>query len=218
MFPLTSLGVTAAWQITNELALLAAVFDGSPTDFEDNAFNLRWHLGPDDGVFAAAELQYSTEALFGSPGAFNVGVYNHDHRVAFDAETNRSETVYRNNYGIYATIDQTVCANGSGNGLALFARGSISPNRINTNTELIGAGIAYYGLFSSQGEDLLGFGWVHAGMRDGKDETTLELTYYAPLTGYLFIQPDVQYIFNPAGTGEALPNCLVGTVRFGVNM
>ncbi|MCC6397790.1 MAG: carbohydrate porin [Bacteroidetes bacterium] len=218
MFPLTSLGITAAWNITSELALLAAVFDGRPTDFEDNAFNLRWHLGPDDGIFAAAELQYATDALFSLPGSFKAGVYNHDFRVAFNVETNRNETVYTNNYGVYATIDQTVWADGSGRSLALFARGSVSPNKCNTNTKFTGAGLGYYGLLWSQGEDMLGLGWVHAGMRDGEDEMTIELTYYGPLTDHFFIQPDVQYVLNPVGTGKALPSCLVGTIRFGVSM
>jgi len=29
-------------------------------------------------------------------------------------------------------------------------------------------------------------------------ETTLELTYLAPITSWLSIQPDVQYVFDPS--------------------
>jgi len=43
-------------------------------------------------------------------------------------------------------------------------------------------------------------------------ETTLELTYLAPLTSWLSIQPDLQYVVNP-NTDPRVPNAFVGLIR-----
>ena len=39
IFPLTSLGLTAKWNILKNTTLLAAVYDGSPSDFDYNPYN-----------------------------------------------------------------------------------------------------------------------------------------------------------------------------------
>jgi len=44
-------------------------------------------------------------------------------------------------------------------------------------------------------------------------ETSIELTYRAPITGWLTLQPDIQYIINP-GLDPALDNALVISLRF----
>lgn len=44
-------------------------------------------------------------------------------------------------------------------------------------------------------------------------EVTIELTYRAPLSPWLAVQPDLQYVINP-GTEPDLANALVATARF----
>ena len=51
-----------------------------------------------------------------------------------------------------------------------------------------------------------------AGQRVDRVETALELTYFAPITSWLSIQPDLQYVFNP-NTDPRMPNALVGLIR-----
>ena len=41
---------------------------------------------------------------------------------------------------------------------------------------------------------------------------TLELAYRAPITSWLNIQPDLQYVFNP-NTDPRAANALVGLIR-----
>ena len=43
------------------------------------------------------------------------------------------------------------------------------------------------------------------------DETEIELFYRAPLTPYVTIQPDLQYIANPSGQGR---DAFVASLRF----
>ena len=79
-------------------------------------------------------------------------------------------------------------------------------------------GINYCGLFSKKGSDTIGLACAHVVFtRDTESETAIELTYLYQLSRYFFIQPDFQYIVNPAGTGKILPNALTANVRIGIN-
>ena len=87
--------------------------------------------------------------------------------------------------------------------LGLFAQLGYSPSDVSTNNYYIGLGTNYTGLFSEKGSDILGLAVAHQHFTDGlSSETTIELTYHYQLTKNIFIQPDIQYVINPAGTGE----------------
>src|SRR5574344_2020427 len=59
IFPLTGLGLSAIWNINDNVSWLAAMFDGSPTDFENNPYNLYWDWDEDDGLFIISEFDYT---------------------------------------------------------------------------------------------------------------------------------------------------------------
>ena len=52
-----------------------------------------------------------------------------------------------------------------------------------------------------------------AGSSADSRETNLELTYRAPVTDWLTLQPDIQYVINP-GVDPELDNALVFLLRF----
>ena len=103
--------------------------------------------------------------------------------------------------------------------LGLFIQLGFSPKKTNSIYYYTGAGLNFAGLFNRNGTDVAGLAFAHAGMRDGTgSETSIELTYRFPVFSFLYLQPDFQYIINPAGTGEKLDNCLAAMLRFGVNL
>ncbi|BEG98850.1 carbohydrate porin [Bacteroides sedimenti] len=213
IFPLTTLGVTAKWGLSDKFALLGAVYDGNPTDFEFNPYNIKWRLSSGDGVLAITELQYCT-TVNSQPGIYKLGAYSHNHRLRNVGET---DSPNYNLVGFYAYGDQKVWEKNH-QSIGLFAQLGYSPSDVSINNTYVGLGANYTGLFTRKGDDALGLAFAHQHFTNElKSETTVELTYRCQLTEKIFIQPDIQYIINPAGTGVTLDNCFTGNVRFGLN-
>ena len=213
IFPLTTLGVTAKWSPSEKISILGAVYDGNPTDFAFNPYNVKWRLSSGDGVLAIAELQYNT-TLNSLPGTYKLGAYSHKHRFKKDGVINSPDY---NLVGFYAYGDQEVWKENN-KSLGLFTQLGYSPSDVSTNNYYIGLGTNYTGLFSGNGSDVLGLAFAHQHFTDGlSSETTIELTYHYKLTKNIFIQPDIQYVINPAGTGETLDNCFTCNMRFGIS-
>lgn len=217
IFPLTSLGLCAHWKLTKKLTLHTAAYDGAPTDFEENPHNLKWHLSSGDGFLFFTELQHET-SIGNLPGMIKAGLYLHQHLTGDSDHSRDRDSLYRNNNGIYLLGEQQVWQGIQGNrNLGLFLQLGYTPKNINSNYYYIGTGLNFTGLFNRNGNDIAGLAVAHCGMRgDKKSETSIELTYRFHVFGFLYLQPDFQYIINPAGTGENLDNCMAATVRFGV--
>jgi porin len=213
IFPLTSLGVTSKWLVNENFSWLNALYDGVPTDFDENPYNLNWAFKKGDGLLAITEAQFAS-SFFGLDGIYKVGAYTHNHFYENDLQ----DTVLHNNYGIYTISEQNLWQNGAKK-VSAFVQASISPKRYNANYYYVGAGVNYVGLLSKRSNDVLGLAFAHAGFKDGiKPETSIELTYKALVYSNWFIQPDFQYIINPSGTGMALNNGLVASLRVGISL
>ncbi|MBX3006876.1 MAG: carbohydrate porin [Melioribacteraceae bacterium] len=218
IFPLTALGIMGKFNLSDDIAIQAALFDGLPENFENNQYNLNWNLNSNDGVLVFSELQLATK--FGNlPGTVKAGYYYHSHLKETCSETKVTETVFDKNYGFYAIADQKIFRSGENRGLGLFAQLALSPSNRNSHNYYIGGGLNYQGIFDNEGQDALGVAFAHAGFNESSliNETTIELFYKTALTENLFIQPDIQYIFNPAGIGNKLNNALAVFMRFGIN-
>jgi len=83
----------------------------------------------------------------------------------------------------------------------------------------MGAGINLKGIISQNSDDLLGLGIAYAALKnlDKKGETAFELTYQYCFNEHFSLQPDLQYIFHPAGREETINNTFVGFLRFYIN-
>jgi porin len=207
IFPLTSVAATLVWPISDRVTLLASVHDGSPIDFEDNPYNLKWHFRPADGVLGVTEAQLSTGGEDAVHGVYKLGLYTHNHLT-------NDEFQGEKHYGVYCTIDQAVSGTPATRGsVAVFARAGLTPSE-NDNYTFVGAGVNVYGLVREDGADVLGLGFAHAGIQSSRSETAIELTYQTPVTEIVTIQPDLQYIIHPAGDGGAgRANSMAATVR-----
>jgi porin len=131
-------------------------------------------------------------------------------------ETYEYNTLYENNNGLYATVDQMILKGEEESSIAFFLRGSVSPKKYNNNFSFYGGGICCHSLLSFDTDGILALGFLHASLQREDNETVVELTYKTPVTKNIFLQPDIQYIINPAGTHRELQNCLVGTIRYGI--
>lgn len=204
IFPLTALGALLQWNISPDYMLQAALFDGTPDDFESNPFNINWKLNKAQGYLAVTEFQVNKSILKGLSGTYKVGAYFHEHNDSTNHE--------QENSGFYLIADQGLSSH-----LSIFTQIGFSPKALNLHNHFYSLGLNYKGLFYSRVNDQIGLALAYAGI-DGNNigsETAIELTYLVQLNTHFYIRPDIQYIINPAGTSTKLNNALVGFVRFG---
>lgn len=164
-----------------------ALFDGDQTPFERNPNNVRWHFGDGDGALIMTELHLN--------GRYKVGAYYH---------------TMEDNYGFYALADQPL-----GERASLFGQLAVASKSKNQNHYYLGLGAN----FVAGERSSLGLAMAHAGLHEmpRKHETSLEFYYKYALGERIALQPDLQYIIHPAGSGERLNNALVGMLRLHVN-
>ncbi|RJP70269.1 MAG: carbohydrate porin [Ignavibacteriales bacterium] len=215
IFPLTALGVLGIYELNDKVTLQAAIFDGLPESFESNQYNLNWSLKSDDGVLVFTELQYLSD-IASLPGKIKAGCYYHSHLKETSPETGIAETVFEKNYGFYALADQTILETGKNKSLGLFTQLAFCPGNINFHNYYVGGGLNYCGIYSSD-EMGIAFAYAHFNNKLLDDEATVELFYKKTISENLFIQPDIQYIINPAGADINHPDALAALIRFGIN-
>lgn len=222
IFPVTSLGLRAAWELTDAWRVLAVVLDGVPGD-RDNPDRSGIYLSSDEGALGAVELQWSG----GRIRKLSVGYWSYTAR--FDDVRSTEEDPLprrRGNDGAYAAVEVALDREASGSDWLGFVRAGVADGRINEFDDFIGVGVRRRGLTAVRPEDELGLAFSRArtsaetramGLMTGAPrdsyEAAIELTYRAPINDWLTIQPDVQYIFNP-GADASLRDSLLFGLRF----
>jgi porin len=218
IFPLTSLGISVKWKPIEKYTLLSAWFDGGATNFSENPHNLNWDMGAGEGILLFNEIQ--RETAFGIlPGTYKLGLYLHAHILPEEDDNDEDiDSAYKNNNGLYLIGDQVIWqSQNKERSLSTFVQMGLSPRKHNMNHYFLGGGVNFTGLFSKHGKDIAGIAIAHDGLRgDAGNETALEFTYQYSGIDFLYVQPDMQYIINPAGVGERLKNCLVVFLRVGI--
>ena len=141
-----------------------------------------------------------------------------------------SPQMHSGNGGFFILLDQMIYRDGgegSQRGLTPFVSLLFAPDSsVNTMPFFANGGLVYRGLFPSRPHDTAAFGVAYGAFssqrarsqRDARSagsgagiqkyEVALELTYIVQATKWLQVQPDLQYIINPGGTGK-IPNALV---------
>ena len=223
IFPLNALGAMLKYDHSDALAVQLAFYDGDPGDYFDendeltDPHHLNWTLSSDEGFLGIGEIHFSTISGEETTGTYKLGGYYHS--GVFDDFSDTAKTV-DGNYGLYLVGDHNISDN-----LGAFFQLGWAPTNINVNDVYVGFGINYTGLIPGRDDDVFGLAVAYAGL--SKDfrmdlpdlkghETAIEFTYAAQINDNVAIQPDIQYIINPSGTGEALDNALVGLVRLSI--
>jgi porin len=178
---------------------------------------------------AGKEAQTGTgpPKMLGMPGHYFVGAYwsNSDYNQFGTTETRRLS------YGFYAHADQMIYreAPGSNLGLTLFGTVAYAPQQnISILPFQLSGGALYQGLLPSRPQDVSVLGVIYGQFSDQyaefvtqprggtpTSEIDLELGYRLQLTDFAYIQPDVQYIVQPGGTGN-IPNAIVLGAQIGL--
>ena len=228
-YPLSSLGIRLQAKPTAALTLLAGVFDDNPGGgaFTDDAqrldrsgalFNLN------TGALFIAEAQYATR-IGGFAGTYKLGGWYDtgafpDQNISTnglplnDPAGSGTPLMHRGNFSLYAVADQTVwqsTADGART-LNLFGRIMGAPEDQNLVSFFFNGGLTLTAPFPSRPKDQagidFGIGRVSSqasayaqgsGNPARGTEELIELTYQAQITGWLVLQPDMQYIVNPGG-------------------
>lgn len=224
VFPVTSLAFRARWDVTENIALKAAVLDavpGDPDHFSKTAIN----LSGDEGALAVLEANFVKDATK-LTGGYWFYTADFEHLSATDA---MGLPMRRDgNDGFYLLAEQRIFSEqaNSDQGFSVFARYGRAEDDFNQFESYLGFGGVYTGLIPGRDEDQLGFAFAMGGNGDpfkqaqvlagspvDDNEIILELTYRAQITPWLALQPDIQYIFNP-GTDPMLRDSLVVGLRF----
>lgn len=223
IFPFTSLAARLEVGISDNWRVRMAVLDGVPGD-PARPKRTAIHLGNGDGALIAGEIQYANDNSKVLAGYWRyTGAFE-------DLEASAQAGVPvrgKGNEGFYLRGEHWLhrVAGSDSRGLAGFARIGVASGRFNTFRSFYSVGATYTGLFASRPDDQIGLAlaWAQTGSRarraaalsgsplDGH-EANLELTWRAPLTDWLTVQPDIQYVVNP-GLDPTLKNALAFGLR-----
>ena len=221
IWPVTSLGARFNWNFENGAYVRAAILDGVPGDLEHpKRTTIDFDRG--DGALIAGEVGLTNaEGRIWSLGAWGyteefpdlVGPATHD-----------------DNFGFYLALEERLGSRTEGApfDLAGSLRFGVANDDINPLESYFGATLVATGLLEARPNDQLGlalaiantgdpfrFTVADAGGLPARQEVNIELTYYADVTDWLSVQPDLQWIVNP-GADHTIEDVFVAGLRLQV--
>ncbi|NBV87469.1 MAG: carbohydrate porin [Verrucomicrobia bacterium] len=214
-YPVGGLGIRLRVEPLEGLYGMAGVYDGNPspgdlanpvTGTTGNAsrHGTDWALRDSEGALYIGEIGFQRSGAY--PGALRVGLMRH----TGDFPDIPGAGTHSHTSSSYYVIDQTIWqkAKDSKEGVSVFLRGTMAPESSSFMSNTTQVGVVYTGLAKT--DDKVGVAYARnkfsPGQRDAdsgrlKDhEAVTELSYQVPVTSYLKVQPDMQYISHPGGT------------------
>jgi porin len=235
-YPNDTWGALIKVRPTPRTYIMGAVYNGDPT-IRDNS-NHGADFSMDGPAFAIAEGGYQANSLPGDSGL--IGNYKagfwYDNSRFTNFNTGESE---RGNWGFYTLFDQVLVRfgeEGSHRGFGIAGSFLVSPDQsVSQMPYFCTAALVTRGIFSSRPVDVAGLGLVFGNFSEDlqdsqqraqvlnptvgvqEHEIALELTYrFAFSRSAVYVQPDLQYIIRPGGTGR-ISDALVLGAQIGVN-
>ncbi|MTW22115.1 carbohydrate porin [Allochromatium palmeri] len=238
-YPLATWGTRIRYDTPSRVwTLQAAVYDGDPEGKEGdpassshNTHGTSWGWG-NNGVTMAGEIHYhvnrdSDSAL---PGTYKVGGYYMTGTFQ-NLESTDNATATGSAMG-WVLGDQMLYRERPGSERGLWGFGALVfsfTNDTNPMPWYFNTGLVYQGLFESRPRDTTGLaitsGWFGnevnvarraQGLAEKDYEAVIELNHQFVLGRGISVQPDIQYIIRPAGTGD-IDNALAIGARVVVN-
>jgi porin len=205
------------------LRFAVGVYNADEETVDPERNGTRFALNPGDGLFAIGEVSYAwnqpeeeteggaPEATHGLPGLAKVGVFGE----TGSRESLADGSVKNGNVGFYLSLQQMVYREPGSvdQGLTPWVVGTFLPREsINEVPTFFGAGLVYKGLIPTRDEDhtAIGFfqGELSSDLATNGSERVLEINHTVQLTPWLYVRPDLQLVFNPAGDRNA-PTAIV---------
>jgi porin len=245
-YPVAQWAIRTKVQLSQAWSVMAGVSNGDRTLGRNRTHGLDFSLRSDSDIFAIGEIGYrygaedDATSLLGNykfGGYYDAGKFPdlyQDTQGGSYIASGLPPQVLHQNYGLYLLVDQQIFREDDEKhrqGLIPFAGVTFAPANINTFPFFFLAGMIYHGLFPGRDRDTAGLGLAYGQFSHDLQrsqrvsqptngvqsfEMITELTYQYEVTPHLIIQPDMQYIIRPSGTGR-IPNALVIGVQVAVN-
>ncbi|MGD0117575.1 MAG: carbohydrate porin [Candidatus Binatus sp.] len=216
-YPGAAWGIRARYEITPEFYSMTGAYN-TYADFRSDKFHgVDFSLRHNSGVAIMEELGYSPKQLrdLGFPGTYKLGgLYDSEPRLQFETGQMRGGT-----WQMYLTGQQRLLRRPEGavsahQGLWSFLAFTYAPPKMNQLEYFGDGGLLYFGLIPHRPEDELGlfglWGQFSSDLRDAQradheptqtHEAIIEANYMYNVTPSLTVQPDIQGVFRPEGTG-----------------
>jgi porin len=231
IFPNTSLGTRLEFKPSPNTVWRAAVLDGVPVDRPGDGHPFASGdgvllvtevaiLSRPDTLGMPRHQRFQIGRGLTRPYAAKIALGGWYYTASFPdlAETLPSgePVLHRGSGGAYLIADQTVWSAGRGRPAALsaFVQLGLGDGRVNQIGGYLGGGLTLIAPFAGRAQDELGLAVAAAlngshyeraqavGASAAASETAIELTYLAQLRSWIGVQPDIQYVIHPGGTGE----------------
>ncbi len=152
-----------------------------------------------------------------------------------DPSSSGNARMHDGDWGLYGVAEQTFWRSSAdpAREAGAFLRGLINPDDRNLVGWYLNGGVNLKGFVPGRPDDVFGLGFTHASITDRATdfdretrafsgtrvplrdhESLIEVTYQAPVTPWLTLQPDFQYVIHPGGH-VADPNDASGTKAVG---
>lgn len=215
IFPVTSAGVRMMASPWTGWTVACAVLDGVPGSPEaETGTHVEFNSG--DGALIAAEVNYTP----GGGNATNVGIgfwtYTSPFADLVECTVEGTAVCRRDNAGVYALAEGPVLLPG----VSAFIRLGTANARLNRFDLSVAGGLNVASMIMDGDLTAVGFstarsGWAYRFVGTPAtigSETVVELTYQAPVTPWLTVQPDLQLFDSPDGDASRAME-VVGGVR-----
>ncbi len=233
-FPATSLAARMKVKPTPSFYYMGAVLDGVSGDPTNPTNGTQIDLNRDDGLLIANEIGYESpyQKLGLNKAGLGAWIYTTDLDDLVSVDANRNPITQSGTYGIYAFVDGVIFLEegSTTSGLYSFFRFGIAEENVNKIDLYLDGGLVYQGFFPNRPEDKVGLGISMDHFSEGfkqkqeqnqilieETEVLLELTYQYNVYSGIFLQPDFQYVFNPAQVKGASNAASIG-LRLTINL
>ncbi len=202
IFPTTSLALRLSWAFNDATTLRYVILDGvpgDPNDFDRTTID----LGDGDGALQTLEL----DAQWGNGLRLGLGYWRYSADFDYIDRVDGQGDPLRGdgNDGWYLLSEGPLWRGAETTRVNGFLRYGQADDAFNDFGSYLGAGFVVEAPFGRP-DDQLGFAIAsveagdalrRANPRTESRETILEFTYSFPVTDWLRLQPDLQYVFNP---------------------
>ena len=242
-YPFASWAARLRFDPSPEFNIMTGIFEVSDQLTNHDRHGVNFAINDQDGTQLVQQFGWTPEfakepvdrdpkstqpKLAGLPGHYFIGGYfsNSDYaQFGTDVRTRLS-------YGFYAHADQMVYrpSRASDTGLAIFATAAYAPQpNIAILPFQLSGGAIYQGLLPDRPKDATIFGVIYGNFSNDyadsvsasfggatpTEEIDWEVGYRVQFTDFAYIQPDVQVITNPGGSGT-IPDAVVLGAQIGI--
>jgi porin len=219
---------------SKETYIKSGVYDGDPSHGDDR-HGANFGFG-DNGILTVTEVGYKSDVgLLGMPSRYSFAGYYHTGDFRDVAEdrfmtnpfvSGRLGRFHSGQYGFYLLFEQMLLRNpGRDTGVTSFVTFVVSPDADKSVMPyFVNGGLIWEGLIPWRSHDKLDLGFYsgvfsdklrtaeHGARLPGQtSETDIEMNYQVQLRRYLYVRPNIQYVFKPNGLNTIRNALVVGT-------